>query len=225
MKNTKRLSKTELLETNPFEMKNIVVFGDTAFGERLAKYVIFEGADKLVGFTQEDGYCSKECLLGLPVIPLSDLKGKKDIEILIAIGYTKMNNLREKIYSMLKEEGFSICTWISSKAIVYSDAIGEGTIILPNVMIGPGCKIGKCNFFESSVSLSHDNKIGDFNFFSTNCVLGGFAEIKNHCFMGLNCTVKSDICISDYTLLGCGSNMLKNSEMGGGIFWKPSKAS
>lgn len=206
-------------------MKSIVVFGDTPFAERLSKYIFFEGVDKLIGFTQEDNYCSKESLLGLPVIPLSELKGREDIDILIAIGYTKMNNLREKIYTMLKQEGFSICTWISSKAIVYSDSIGEGTIILPNVMIGPGCEIGKCNFFESSVSLSHDNKIGDFNFFSTNCVLGGGAEIKNHCFMGLNSTVKSDICINDYTLLGSGSNMLNNSERGGGIFWQPSKAS
>ena len=158
------------------------------------------------------------------MIPLSKLRARTDVEILIAIGYTKMNELREKIYTMLKKDSFSICTWISSKAIVYSDTIGEGTIILPNVMVGPGCKIGKCNFFESSVSLSHDNMIGDFNFFSTNCVLGGFAEIKNHCFMGLNCTVKSDICINDYTLLGSGSNMLNNSKRGG-IFWQPSKAS
>lgn len=205
------------------KMKNIVIFGDTAFAEGLAKYIIFEGKHKLVAFTQDDGFCSKETVLDLPLIPLSKLKEKTNVEILIAIGYSKMNNLRDNIYNLLKQEGFSICTWISSNAIVYSDTIGEGTIILPNVMVGPDCRIGKCNIFESSVSLSHDNKIGDFNFFSTNCVLGGFAEVKNHCFLGLNSTVKSNIVLNDFTLLGSASNMLKDSIRSGVYIGNPAR--
>ena len=194
-------------------MRNLIIFGDSPFAERLAKYIIFEGVDNLLAFTQEDGFCSHKCIMDLPVIPLSQLKDRYDdeVEILLAIGYTQMNDLRERIYITLKNKGFRIGSWISVNAIAYSNLIGEGCIILPNTLIGPGCEIGRCNFFASSVCLSHDNIVGDFNFFSTGVVVGGMTKIKNHCFFGLNSTIKSDIVMNDYTLLGSACNILKDS--------------
>lgn len=195
-------------------MKNYIIFGDSPFAERLAKYILFEKESKLLCFTQEDDFCSRKSILELPVIPLSELRNTMDckFEILVAMGYSQMNNLRERMYNILMEAGFVIGSWISSNAMVYSNKIGEGTIILPNTMIGPECEIGKCNFFESSVVLSHDNKIGDFNFFSTNAVLGGCAIVQNHCFLGLNCTIKSSIEILDYSLIGSAANVLNDTE-------------
>lgn len=194
-------------------MRNIVVFGDSTFAERLAKYILLEKKDRLLCFTQEDAYCSRDTVLSLPVVPLSTLSDSLDaeFEIVLAVGYTQMNNLRERLYNMLVDAGFKIGIWVSINAVVYSNYIGEGTIILPNVVIGPGCQIGKCNFFESSVSLSHDNIVGDYNFFSTGVVVGGRSEIKSHCFLGLNSTIKSSICLHDYTLLGAATNLLKST--------------
>lgn len=206
-------------------MKNYIIFGDSPFAERLSKYILFEGVDNLLGFTQDDEFCSRYCILDLPVIPLSKLKERFDdgVEILLAVGYTQMNDLRERIYRMLKNKGFRIGSWVSVNAISYSNLIGEGSIILPNTMIGPGCEIGKCNFLESSVSISHDNNVGDFNFFSTSVVVGGMATIKNHCFFGLNSTIKSDIVMNDYTLLGSACNMLKDSISMGAYVGNPAR--
>lgn len=194
-------------------MRNLVIFGDSPFDERLAKYILFEKKDRLLCFTQEDAFCSRDTVLALPVVPLSSLRGtiKVEFEILLAVGYIHMNNLREKLYHMLVNLGFKIGIWVSTNALIYSASIGEGTVILPNVVVGPSCQIGKCNLFESSVSLSHDNKVGDFNFFSTGVVVGGSSEIKNHCFLGLNSTVKSSICLHNYTLLGASTNILKST--------------
>ena len=206
-------------------MKNYIIFGDTSFAERLAKYILFEKQDNIVCFTQEDAFCSRDTILGFPVIPLNKLREnvKVDFEILIAIGYAKMNNLRRQLYNILINAGFKIGTWISNKAIVYSDKIGEGTIVLPGVVIGPDCQIGKCNFFESSVVLSHDNQIGDFNFFSTKSVLGGSASVGNHCFLGLHSTIKNGIEIADLTLIGAGANVLTMTESGGVYVGNPAK--
>lgn len=206
-------------------MKNYIIFGDSHFAERLANYILFEKQSKLLCFTQEDDFCSRDSILELPVVPLSKLRNTFDceFEILVAIGYSQMNNLRERMYNMLVEAGFVIGSWISSNAIVYSNKMGDGTIILPNTVIGPGCEMGKCNFFESSVVLSHDNKVGDFNFFSTNVVLGGGATVKNHCFLGLNSTIKSSIEIVDYSLVGSATNVLTNTELCGVYVGNPSR--
>lgn len=194
-------------------MRNIIIFGDSPFAERMAKYILSESREKLLGFTQEDAFCKANNLLGYPVVPLSQLRDTflEEFEILIAIGYIKMNNLRESVFNLLIREGFKVGSWVSANAIVYSKSIGEGTIVLPNTMIGPGCTIGKCNFIAASVTLSHDNMLGDFNFFSTGVVLGGGAIVKHHCFLGLSSIVKSGVVLEDYTLLGMGCNMLRNS--------------
>ena len=206
-------------------MRNLVIYGDSAFAERLSSYIILEKRDKLIGYTNDDSFITRSAIKGLPVMPFSKLKDivKEDFEIILGIGYTKMNNLRKKVYEECKEAGFVVGNYISSQAIIYSDKLDEGTIILPNVMIGPGTKIGKCNFFESSVSVSHDSTIGDFNFISTGVVIGGYSNIMNHCFIGLNSTIKNDIIIMDYSLIGAGSNVLHTTECGGVFYGNPAK--
>lgn len=195
-------------------MRNLVIYGDSAFAERLSVYILMEKKDKLLGFTNDDAFITRKEINGLPVIPFSLLKNVFDFEfqIILGYGYTKMNELRKKVYKECKLSGVVIGSYISLNAVCYTDDIDEGCIILPNVVIGPGTKIGKCNFFESSVSISHDSIIGDFNFFSTGVVLGGYVNIHNHCFIGLNSTIKSDIDIMDYTLVGANCNVLASTE-------------
>lgn len=206
-------------------MNNLVIFGDSPFAERIAKYILFEKQLRLLCFTQEDKFCSRKSILNLPVIPLSELRKTVDcnFEIIIAIGYQQMNNLRKKIYKLLVDSGYKLGVWISNNAVVYSEKIGEGTMVLPHAMIGPGCELGKCNFIASSVVLSHDNVVGDYNFVSTNAVLGGGAKINNNCFLGLNCTIKNSIEIADASLIGSATNVLKSTEPFGVYVGNPAR--
>lgn len=206
-------------------MRKIIIFGDSSFAERLSKYILFEKRETFLGFTQEDEFCSRNSILGFPVYPLSQLRERvgDNVELLLAVGYSQMNNLREKIYKILVEKGFEIGSWMSVNSFVYTDAVGEGTLVLPNTLIGPGCDLGKCNIFESSVTLSHDNSVGDFNFISTGVVIGGHTVVKNHCFFGLNSTIKSDIVMNDYTLLGSSCNILYASESYGVYVGNPAR--
>ena len=199
-------------------MRNLVIFGDTAFAERLLSYIQQEGVDKVIAFTQEEAYLSRSEIQGLKVLPfehLNELMAGQEFEILLGIGYTKMNDLREKLYSLCKSYGYKVATFISKNAMCYSDRIGEGTIVLPGSLIGPGCTIGVSNFFAASCAVSHDSEIGDFNFFSTNVVMGGHANVKSHCFIGLHSTVKNDIEIADYTFVGSAANVCKSTNWGG----------
>lgn len=41
-------------------MRNLIIFGDTPFAERLFKYIKFEGKDKVIAFTQEKNFISKK---------------------------------------------------------------------------------------------------------------------------------------------------------------------
>ena len=205
--------------------KKYVIYGDSSFAERLCLYILHEKKHEVTAFTNDDNYISRTSILGIPVIPFSSFltKLKNDCELLIAYGYTDMNNLREKVYKECINAGCRIGSYISENALIYSNHIEEGNIILPGVVIGPNSFIGKCNFFASSCVVSHDSKIGDFNFFSTNVVMGGYSNIGNHCFLGLHSSVKNGITLSDYTFLGQNCNMLKNSVLWGGYVGNPAR--
>ena len=200
-------------------MRNLIIFGDTPFAERVFKYINFEGKDKVIAFTQEKNFISKKELQGLPVIPFEELDSfEESFEIVLGIGYTKMNKLKERIYDMCISNGYKIATYISTNAIVYTNDIQEGCFIAPGSVVGPGCKIGKGNYLESSVVLSHDNELGDFNFLSTNTVFGGFSKVESNCFLGLHSTIKNDVTIASDNLFGSAVNVLTSVVNRGGVF-------
>ncbi|MBP5769505.1 MAG: acetyltransferase [Fibrobacter sp.] len=197
-------------------MRNLVIFGDTQFSERLCKYISFEKKDKVVAFTQEKKFITRKEILDIPVIPFEDLRSvlRDDFSLIIGIGYTQMNSLREKIYHLCKKNDYKVASYISSTAIVYTadENIGEGTLAFPGALIGPDCKLGVCNIIASGSVLSHDVRCGDFNFISANVVFGGFARIDNYCFIGLNVTIRDAIRVADRTMVGSAANVLKSIE-------------
>lgn len=200
--------------------KNYVIYGDTPFAEEIFNIISFEGRDNVVAFTNDRAFMTRKTIKGLHVIPFDELKETltEPFDIFLAYGYTKMNSLREKVYNECKSAGMKLGSYISTNAHCYTDMVGEGSMIWPNVYIGPGASIGRCNIIQASCTLSHDNTLGDFNYLAPGVVLGGRVSIANYCFLGLNCTVRSDVSLPDKTLLGCACNLLKTSELvGGGI--------
>lgn len=200
-------------------MRNLVIFGDTHFAERLFKYINIEQIDRVVAFTQEEKYIVRSDIQGVPVIPFERLYSaiNNDFSIIIGIGYSKMNSIRSGVYYNCKQQGYNVASYISSKALVYSDDIGEGCFVCPGAIIGPDVQLGVCNYMESGVIMSHDNRLGNFNFISTNAVFGGFTKVGNNCFFGLHCTIKDNIVISDNNLIGSSANVLKSINSTGGV--------
>lgn len=200
-------------------MRNLVIFGDSQFAERLFKYITVEQVDRVVAFTQEENFIMRKDIQGVPVIPFERLFSaiNNDFSIIIGVGYSKMNALRSDVYYKCKLKGCNVASYISSKALVYSDDIGEGCFVCPGAIIGPDVQLGVCNYMESGAILSHDNHFGNFNFISTNAIFGGFTKVGNNCFFGLHCTIKDDIGISDNNLIGASANVLKSINYTGGV--------
>lgn len=207
-------------------MNDIVIYGDSDFAERIYLYIKLEKEINVLAFTNSRNFKTRDVICGLPVIPFEELdnilKGK-NFKILIAVGYSSMNKLRSKIHAECVNAGFSIATYISKTAILYSNDIGEGTIIMPNVYIGPRCSIGTSNIFAANSCVAHDNTIGDFNFISSNVALGGGASVLNNCFLGLSSTIKDGVIIEEYSLLGQAANVLQSTDKYGVYAGNPAK--
>lgn len=201
-------------------MRNIIIFGDGQLAERFSKYVISEGKDKFVAFTQERQFISREMINGYPVIPFEDLRTiiSEEFEIILGIGYAQMNLIRERAFHKCKSYGYKLGNYISVHAICYSDNIGAGNFICPGALIGPDCKIGDGNYIGSYANLSHDNQIGSYNYISINVALGGYAKVGNSCFVGMKSAIRDGITIADEVLIGASSNIIKSIEVSGCVY-------
>lgn len=189
-------------------MKDIVIFGDNDFGRMLKYYLEIDDNRRIVAFTVDKKYWSREQFCGLKVIPFEEIDkyySPEKYEILIAIGNSKMNQVREDVFGRIKEKGYTVASYIHSSCSVHTKEIGEGNIMLENCIVYPFSKIGKGNLLWDNVSISHDGVVGDFNTFAGYSDMCGYVKIGNNCFFGKHCILDNYMVVEDYVLVGAGT--------------------
>lgn len=188
-------------------MKNIVILGNTDFGRMLKYYIELDDDRKIEAFTVSREYIEKDTFCDLPVVAFEDIENfypPEKYEILLAIGNSKMNDVRKKMFYECKKKGYTIATYIHSSCSVHTKDIGEGNIILENCLLYPFSKLGKCNLLWDHVSISHDCEVGDFNTFASYSDLCGYVKIGNNGYFGKHCIIDVPE-IADYTLVGAAA--------------------
>lgn len=198
-------------------MKKIVIAGVNEYSEYVYYTILKENAAEVVAFASLKEFITKQEFCNLPVYPLEDLPLYLDMqscEVLITIGYTKMNSRRENTYNLCKKLNYNIYTFISRRAVCDSDDIGEGCIIMPTAYVPPCTKIGKCNIINMGTYITHTGNIGDFNWFAATIVMGGNIKMGSNCFIGMGCTLKNGISVGSKVFLGANSYLSDNAEDG-----------
>ena len=168
---------------------------------------------EIVGIVDTKDKIGEE-ILGYKIVACDDdlekLKEKYDYA-LITVGQIKSANLRKKLFSKAKEIGFVLPVIVASTAYVSEHSIiGEGTIIMHQVMINANVKIGVNNIINTKALIEHDTIIGDNNHISTASVLNGDVQVGNECFIGSNSTFVNGITITDNIFIGLNSVVNKN---------------
>lgn len=195
--------------------KKAVIFGMNKLSELMYYYLTHDDSYEPAAFSADDEYCSTNEFMGLPVVKASELKKEYPPEafgIILTVGYSSMNDIRKDKFNVLSSMGYEMLTYCHPSAVILTDKIGEGSLILENCTVGAYCELGRSNILYSSTTIAHHSKTGDFNFFSVECAVAGCVIIKNNCFFGVNCTVRDDVIIEDYTLAGAGAYISENTE-------------
>ena len=194
-------------------MKKIIIYGINQQAEQLYAYLTQEHV-WVEAFCVDRDYYTKNTLCGKPVIcfeNISNLYPPEEYAILLSFGYKNMVANREEKYYLCKQKGYEIPTFICKDAHVYTNDIGDGVIIYPNVTIGPCVKVGKGCFFELSCTIAHHSEVGNFNFFASGVITGGAIKTGNNCFFGISSIIASGKKIADRTLVGAGVCLTKDT--------------
>lgn len=207
--------------------KKLLLFGTTMFSAELAEILHFQGCYDIIGYVVDKRYKNIDNFNNLPVYIFECLDTDLDmsgVEIVLSLGYSHMNENRRIKYEICKLKGYKVFTYISPQAIVYSDKIGEGSIVLPGSYIGPFSEVGICTVIRPGTVLSHHVSIGNYNWIADGCTFGGSVQMGNFCFLGLGTTVRNEISIADFTFIGAHSYVGINTEKCKAYFGVPLKA-
>lgn len=151
--------------------------------------------------------------LGYPILGGDDLIEslvKKNVFFLITVGQIKSYKIRERISKKLDELKAQIATVISPKSYVSKHStIEKGTVIMHDVIINVGAKIGKHCIINTKGNIEHGARIEDFCHISTCSVVNGDSKIKRGTFVGSNSTISNGITINENSIISAGEFIKK----------------
>lgn len=193
-------------------MSKVIIFGNTLTAELALYYLQNDSPHEVVAFTVQEEYLTENTYHGLPVVPFETLQNTyppAEYKLFVPLTERKMNQLREDIYNEGKAKGYRYISYISSKATVLTENIGENCFILEDNTIQPYVTIGNNCVLWSGNHIGHHSVIGDHVFFTSHVVLSGRCVVGNNCFFGVNATIRDKATLGKGTLIAMGANLTK----------------
>lgn len=190
-------------------MAKVVVFGTELVAELAHYYLTTDTDHEIVAFTVNQEYIKEPTFCGLPVVPFEEvttLYPTSEYKFFAPLSERKMNQVRAKVYQEAKDLGYEFISYISSRATVLTDKIGENCFILEDNTIQPFVTIGNNVVLWSGNHIGHHGTIKDHVYFTSHVVLSGRCVVEQYCFFGVNATIRDGVHIAEGTLFAMGTN-------------------
>lgn len=139
-------------------------------------------------------------------------------EVFVAIGYTQLNAARAQRCAALRERGYSLASYVSSRASVWPDlSLGGNCMIMEGNLLQPFVTLGEGVIMFAGSTVSHHVRVGDHCFIGSEATLCGGVQVGDRTFLGAACTVREHLTIGSDCLIGAGSLVLKDVPAGSGL--------
>ncbi|AZG13610.1 acetyltransferase [Cupriavidus pauculus] len=197
----------------------LVIFGAGDIAQLAHYYFGHDSEYEVVAFCVDAAFLKEETFCGLPVVPFEDVDARFPANrhaMFVAMSYAKVNGVRRAKYEAVREKGYRLASYVSSRATVLNDGqIGENCFILENNVIQPFVTIGNNVTLWSGNHIGHHSTIGDHCFLASHVVVSGGVTIAPQCFIGVNATLRDHITIGERCVIGAGTLMLADAESEG----------
>lgn len=191
----------------------IAVIGSGEYAGQIKDFIRNYSDYEFAGFI-DNVNGNPEILCGDNEVPESYKEKKFDL-LFNGIGYADFS-LRKRLFEKFRSFGVPFATFVHPTAFIHCNArIGKG------VYVGPHSSVLKDAVLEDDVAImtdvlvSHNVHIKAHTYVAGMVAFGGYVHIGESCFIGLNSTLRDHVQIADRTIVGCGSNVIKDiSESG-----------
>ena len=205
----------------------VVIFGIQDYAE-LAHYYLENDSDhEVVAFCVNKSYIPEDGKFkGLPVVAFEEVAHQYppgDFSFFAPMSPKKMNQLREQVYTDLKALGYELISYVSSKATICKNPIGDNCFILEDNTLQPFTSIGNNVVLWSGNHIGHHGQIKDHVTFTSHVVMSGHCVIGENSFFGVNATLRDGLNIGKGTLVGMAAAITKDTEEWGVYIGNPAK--
>lgn len=200
-------------------MANVVIFGIKDFAELAHYYLERDSVHEVVAFSVNRDYLPEDPVFrGLPVVAFEDVESlySPDNHAFFApMSPKNMNRDREAVYQTIKGKGYQCISYLSSKATVFDNEIGENCFILENNTLQPFTRIGNNVVLWSGNHIGHHSVIHDHVTFTSHVVMSGHCDIGSYSFFGVNSTLRDGLRIAEGSFVAMASSIVKDTEAWG----------
>jgi len=135
------------------------------------------------------------------------------------------NVARCRISEWLRKKGFSLVSLIHpSVQLARGVTIGDGTVLMPGVVINSDAKIGRDAIINTCSSVDHDCVIGSGVHVAPGSVLCGAVRVGNMAFIGAGTVIIPNISVGSRATVGAGSTVISNIPPGVTVMGSPARA-
>lgn len=209
--------------------KPIVVFGAGELAEVANYYFSRDTGRKIAAFTIDAVHLQETTFCGRPVVPFEMVNRDFDphaYEMFVAVGYSRLNGLRQDKCLAAIEKGYGLASYISRRASVADNVTyGWNNFILEDNTLQPFVTIGNGVTLWCGNHIGHHASIGDFAFISSHVVISGGVKVGERTFMGVNATTNDHITIGARCVIGSGALIVKDVADEGVLSAEPAKLS
>lgn len=195
--------------------RKLVIFGGGDIGELAHYYFTHDSDYEVVAFTVDRDYAKDKIFCGLPLVAFDEvatLYPPASHSMFVALSYAKLNLLRREKYEAAKGMGYSMASYISSRATVLNDGrIGENCFILEDNTIQPFAVVGNNVTLWSGNHIGHHSITHDHVFIASHVVVSGGVVIGEQSFIGVNATLRDHITIGKKCVIGAGTLLLADA--------------
>ncbi len=197
-------------------MKKVVLFGNGAVA-RIARFLMLhDSPHDVVACTVDRAFVSEDQSFGLPLVPFDEMPARyppDEFAMFVAVGYSRMNGLRQQKYLEAKAMGYELVSYVSTRASAWPGTeIGDNCLIMEEVIIQPMVTIGSDVILWSGCHIGHESVIGDHCFVSSHAVVSGLVTVQANCFLGSNSTIRDGITVARESVIGAGAVIMKDTQ-------------
>jgi sugar O-acyltransferase (sialic acid O-acetyltransferase NeuD family) len=208
-------------------MAKVIVFGVKDFAQLAHYYLCHDSEHEVIGFSVNEAYLPPDRMYcGLPVFAFEDIEAQfspQEYHFFAPLSASGMNLPREKVYLDIKAKGYALISYVSSKATVCHNQIGENCFILEDNTLQPFTTIGNNVVLWSGNHIGHHGVIKDHVCFTSQVVLSGHCVVEPYCFFGVNATIRDGLTIAEGTFVAMAAAIAKNTEAWGVYRGNPSE--
>jgi sugar O-acyltransferase (sialic acid O-acetyltransferase NeuD family) len=163
-------------------------------------------------------------LLGFDVMRNYErLDQEKDCGVFVAIGD---NSIRERVVDEVRGRYSDIIfPKLIHPAAVVSEftKIGNGTVLMPNSVVGPNSSIGEFCILNTLSTIDHDSNMGAYSSLAPGVVAGGCVKIGRRSAICIGAVIKHGVVIGENCVIGANSYLNQSVESNGLYYGTPAR--